>query len=105
MALRSDRELNNRNEPELSETAGELNGALVGSLDRTSGAIEVIVGGCFGAGFGYLIDRQFDISPTFTVILAIAGFLACCLSLYRRFKAEFALHEQERLTRSGRTQR
>lgn len=100
VALRSDRELNNRNAPKLADTAGEFNGAVIDSLDRTSGAVEVVVGACFGAGGGYLIDRYFDTSPAFTVILALAGFCACSVSLYRRSKAEFEILGQERAQRA-----
>lgn len=102
MPLPSDRVLNNKATSQIVETTREVNGALVGSLDRTSGALEMFVGGCFGAGGGYLLDRQFDSLPAFSVILAIAGFLASALSLYRRSKAEFAQHALEREIKAGR---
>ena len=63
------------------------------SVHRSSGSFELVIGAVIFALIGLLVDRSTGTTPLFMLIFAFAGFIGAAISIYYRYKAAIAEHQ------------
>ncbi|MEM7096122.1 MAG: AtpZ/AtpI family protein [Actinomycetota bacterium] len=71
-------------------------------MHNSTGGFELVVGMLAAAGFGFLIDRAFGLTPMFTLIFAVIGFVGATISLFYQYRAKM---DSVTTTRTARVER
>lgn len=63
------------------------------SVHRSSGSFELVIGAVLFSLIGLLVDRSTGTTPLFMLLFAFGGFLGAAISIYYRYKAAIAAHQ------------
>ena len=64
-------------------------------MQQSSGGYEMVFSGVLFSLAGLWIDKQLGLTPLFTIVLAIVGFVGGVLSVYYRYRADTERLEAE----------
>ena len=77
----------------------EIGGELVGVMHQSTGSYELVIAAIAAAAVGFGIDHLLGLTPVFTLIFAIAGFVGAGYSLYANYQQQMQAAEVERIDR------
>lgn len=66
---------------------------ITNSVHRSSGSFELVIGAVLFSLIGLLVDRSTGTTPLFMLLFAFAGFMGAAVSIYYRYKAAIAAHQ------------
>lgn len=72
-------------------------------LSQATGGFELVLSGVLFALAGVWLDRRFDTTPLFIIVLSILGFTGAVLNVYYRYKRDIERLEAEAAEMRGRT--
>ena len=85
-----------------SSQDSEISGALIGSLQHSSGSYELVVGAVLAGLAGFGIDSIAGTRPVFTAIFACLGLAGAATSIIFSYRAQMMLAESDRVQRRER---
>lgn len=85
-------------------TENSVSPALTDAAHRSAGSFELVLGPVIMALFGLLLDGAFGTRPLLTVLFTIWGALGAGVSIYFRYRHQFAAVTAESASRRSRSQ-
>lgn len=79
----------------------EIGGELAGAMHQSTGSYELVIAALAAAAVGFWIDHVLGLTPIFTLVFAIAGFIGAGYSIYLKYTADMAEADAERTTRKS----